>query len=144
MARALTDDMNSSERDPQTYAIIGAAMDVHRELGCGFLEPVYFEPFEIELAARQVPFQRDVVLPITYKGRRLKKTYRVDYVCFGEVIVELKALASIGPLEEAQLINYLRAKKAERGLLINFGAGSLQVKRFVRPQGAVVQSMSSI
>ena len=106
-------------------------MDVHSELGCGFLEPVYFEPCEMELAARRVPFQRDVMLPITYKGKRLRKGYRVDYICYGDVIVELKALASLGPLEDAQLINYLRARKAERGLLINFGAPSLQYKRRV-------------
>ena len=123
--------MHTSDGDAQTYAIIGAAMDVHNALGRGFLEPVYFEPFEIELMARRIPFQREVRLPISYKGRVLRKTYCADYICYGEIVVELKALASIGPLEEAQLINYLRAARRQRGLLINFGARSLQYKRRV-------------
>jgi GxxExxY protein len=133
--------VHAIDGDPQTYSIIGAAMDVHNALGCGFLEPVYFEPFEIELMARRIPFQRHVQLPILYKNRLLRKTYCADYICYGEVIVELKALASIGSLEEAQLINYLRAARLERGLLINFGARSLQYKRRVwqynhAPRGA--------
>jgi GxxExxY protein len=123
--------MQTDDRDAQTYQIIGAAMEVHRELGCGFSEPVYYEPFEIELVARDVPFQRNVELPIVYKGRRIKKTYCADYICFGEVVVEIKALSLIGAIEEAQLINYIRAAGVERGLLLNFGARSLQYKRRV-------------
>lgn len=123
--------MQTIEPDPQTYQIIGAAMEVHRELGCGFSEPVYYEPFEIEMHARQIRFERDVELPIVYKGRRMRKTYRVDYICFGAVVVEIKALSMIGAMEEAQLINYMRAAEQERGLLINFGTRSLQYKRRV-------------
>jgi GxxExxY protein len=121
----------TDDRDPQTYEIIGAAMEVHSLLGCGFLEPVYFEPFEIELSARNIPFARQVSLPISYKGVRLKKRYVADYICYGEIVVELKALATLGPNEEAQLINYLRAADKERGLLLNFGGRSLQYKRRV-------------
>ena len=120
-----------TERDPQTYEVIGAAMEVHRELGCGFAEPVYYEPFAIELAARGVPFIGDVQLPIIYKGRRMRKTYRVDYICFDAIVVELKALPNLGSIEDAQLINYMRAANKERGLLLNFGARSLQYKRRV-------------
>jgi GxxExxY protein len=120
-----------NDNDPQTYAIIGAAMEVHRELGCGYLEPVYLEPFESELHERRIPYAREVRLPIFYKGRLLKKTYRVDFICYDEVVVELKALHTLGPIEEAQLINYLRASDKPRGLLINFGARSLQFKRRV-------------
>jgi GxxExxY protein len=123
--------MQTNERDPQTYLILGAAMAVHSELGCGFSEPVYYEPFEMELHEREVPFERNAVLPIIYKGRRLKKTYRADYLCFGSIVVELKALGMIGGLEEAQLINYIRAANVQRGLLINFGARTLQYKRRV-------------
>ena len=126
--------MTTDPRDPQTYAIIGAAMEVHRELGCGFLEPVYREPLAIELRAREVPFEREVGLPIVYKGQRLPLGYRADFICFGEVLVELKALGQIGAVEDAQVINYLRAARLERGLLINFGARSLQYRRLVWTQ----------
>jgi GxxExxY protein len=121
----------ANENDPQTYEIIGAAMEVHRELGCGFSEPVYYEPFEFELRARRVPFRSAVELPIFYKGNRLRKRYRVDYVCYDAVVVELKALSMIGSIEEAQLINYMRAADKDRGLLLNFGGRSLQYKRRV-------------
>jgi GxxExxY protein len=78
--------MENEARDPQTYAIIGAAMEVHRELGCGYLEPVYVEALEIELRIRRVPYRREVSLPITYKGQLLRKFYRADFICFDEVL----------------------------------------------------------
>ncbi len=120
------------ENDPRTYAIIGAAMEVHAQLGCGFLEAVYQEAIEDELTARNIPFQRQVDLPIRYKGRMLTTLYRADLVCFDAVIVELKALSQLGPVEEAQVLNYLKATGYETGLLVNFGRGSLQYKRYVR------------
>jgi GxxExxY protein len=123
--------VSESERDPRTFAIIGAAMEVHRQLGCGFLEAVYQEALEMELARRDIPFQRQVELPIFYKGTRLETSYKADLVCFGEVIVELKALAEIGGIEEAQVINYLKATGIKVGLLLNFGSRSLQYKRYV-------------
>ena len=114
-----------------THAIIGAAMEVHRELGHGFLEPVYYEPFEIELSGRGITFQFEPSLRIRYKMHVLKKTYEPDYLVQGRVVVELKALDQIGPNEEAQLLNYLKATGLKVGLLINFGARSLQWKRMV-------------
>lgn len=120
------------EKDPRTYAIIGAAMEVHRQLGAGFLEAVYQEALAFELGQRGVPFNREVELPIHYKGMKLQTHYRADFVCFEEVVVELKALHTIGTIEQAQLINYLKATNSGVGLLLNFGKTSLEYKRYVR------------
>jgi GxxExxY protein len=119
------------ERDPQTYAIIGAAMEIHRQLGHGFLEAVYQEAAVIEFPLKHVPFEREVSLPIKYKNILLPTYYRADFVCFAEIIVEFKALSRLSSVEEAQLLNYLKATGLKRGLLINFGASSLQNKRLV-------------
>ncbi len=107
-------------------------MEVHRQLGCGFLEAVYQEALALELTARGVPHQREVELPVLYKGRRLNTTYRADFICSDSVIVEIKAIAKLSGAEEAQIINYLKATGYEVGLLLNFGSESLQYKRFVR------------
>jgi len=122
---------DADSRDPQTRAIIGAAMEVHRQLGPGFLEAVYQEALAIELADRRTPFQREQELPIDYKGRRLPCKYRADFVCYEDIIVELKALQLLSGTEEAQLLNYLKATSLERGLLLNFGRPSLEFKRLV-------------
>ena len=97
------------QNDPRTYAIIGAAMEVHTQLGCGFLEAVYQEAMEIELTARGIPFDRQLDLPVRYKGRTLNTFYQADLLCYGTIIVELKALSQLGGAEEAQVINYLKA-----------------------------------
>lgn len=117
--------------DPETFAIIGAAMEVHTELGPGFLEPVYRAALAIELRRRHIPFALELTLPIVYKGERLPVHYRVDYICYGAIIVEVKALHSIGPIEHAQAINYMRAARLQRALLLNFGGRSLEYRRLV-------------
>jgi GxxExxY protein len=120
----------AARKDPRTYAIIGAAMEVHKHLGCGFLEPVYQESLTVELSERSVQYRREVELPVFYKRKKLNTMYRADFICFDSVIVELKALVGIGRTEEAQIINYLKATGFEVGLLLNFGAASLEYRRF--------------
>ena len=118
-------------RDERTYRIIGAAMEVHKELGSGFLEAVYQEALEREFSARGVPFESQPIVLIYYKGDPLDKKYQPDFLCFDGIIVEIKAMAGLTGNEEAQLINYLKATKLEVGLLINFGSRSLESKRLV-------------
>jgi GxxExxY protein len=123
--------MESTQEDPDTYAIIGAAMAVHSELGCGFLEAVYRAALPIEFERRGLLFEREVGLSVDYKGVMLPVIYRVDFVCASSVLVEVKALSALTSREESQLLNYLKASKMRRGLLLNFGADSLQHRRLV-------------
>ena len=118
-------------RDQKTYAIIGAAMEVHKELGSGFLEAVYQEAMEKELAYQEIPYKSQPPVRIKYKGEPLKKKYEPDFICYDEVIVEIKAMDKLSSNEHAQIINYLKASELKVGLLINFGAKSLEHKRFV-------------
>jgi GxxExxY protein len=117
--------------DPQTYAIIGAAMEVHRELGSGFLERVYQEALWWELDARNIPFRSEVPLPVYFKGQRLGTIFRVDLICHDDIIVETKALRTVGSSDLAQVLNYLKASGLSRGLLLNFGGRSLEYRRVV-------------
>jgi GxxExxY protein len=117
----------------EVYAVVGAAIEVHRELGPGFLEPVYQEALEIELGKQAIPFHAQQALSIQYKGQVLVKQYVPDLVCYDQIIVELKALNRLSGTEESQLLNYLKASGLRVGLLVNFGSqGKLEWKRFVR------------
>lgn len=122
---------DNNQRDPETFAIIGAAMEVHRELGHGFLEAVYQEALAIELAARKIPFRREVPLAVNYKGHKLACSYRADFVCYENVLVELKAVSQLTGVDEAQVINEMKATGMQRALLFNFGTPSLEYKRRV-------------
>jgi GxxExxY protein len=115
----------------EVYAIIGAAMEVHRELGCGFLEGIYQEALEIELTEKQIPYVPQKELLVQYKSHLLKKIYIADFVVFDKIIVEIKSISNLTPLEESQLLNYLKATGFELGILINFGAEKLQWKRMI-------------
>ncbi len=121
----------NSDRDPQTYSIIGAAMAVHATLGHGFLEAVYQEALAVEMVLREIPHSREVPIPVRYKGTLLKTSYRADFLCCEDVIVELKALRTLTSVDEAQVLHYLKATGHSRALLLNFGGQSLQYKRFV-------------
>ena len=115
----------------ECYKIIGACMAVHRELGHGFLEPVYQEALSIEFHYKGIPFVREQELSIKYRGIELNKIYKADFVCYNSIIVELKAISELSNDHIAQLINYLKATNLKVGLLINFGTSSLQHKRLV-------------
>ena len=118
-------------RDKETYAVIGAAMAVHRELGCGFLKAVYQDALEKELQHLSIPYAREVNLPVFYRCEQLHSYYRADFICFDSVIVELKGLQKLSGTEDAQVINYLKASNLDRALFVNFGSKSLQHKRLV-------------
>jgi GxxExxY protein len=119
------------ENDKDTYAIIGAAMAVHRELGCGFLEAVYQEALEKEFQLQNILYKRESEIPVFYRGVKLMTFYKADFICHENTIVELKALVNITSIEEAQVINYLKGTGLQKALLINFGTKQLQYKRLV-------------
>lgn len=116
----------------EVYAIVGAAMEVYNDLGPGFLEAVYQEALEIEMETRGVPFKSQQELNIFYKGRKLKKTYTPDLFCYDKIVVDLKALERLTPVEFAKMKNYLKGTKFELGVLLNFGnATQLETKRII-------------
>ena len=119
----------------EVYNIIGACMEVHNQLGNGFLEAVYQEALAIEFRDRTIPFHKEVRLEISYKGKTLEKYFVADFVCYDTIIIELKAVKDLQPVHEAQVLNYLKATNNKLGLLINFGKSSLQYKRFVNEFG---------
>ena len=116
----------------ETYKIIGAAMEVHKELGSGFLEAVYQEALAIEFKKRRIPFIKETKLRISYKGQNLRKYYEADFICYEKIIVETKAIKKITGIDDSQVINYLKATGFKLGLLLNFGTESLEYKRLVR------------
>ena len=105
----------------ETYRILGACFEVYNELGCGFLEPVYQECLELEFSRQGIPFESQKILKLKYRGKELSKTYQADFVCFGEVIVEINAVSRLTGEHRAQILNYIHATGTDVGLLINFG-----------------------
>jgi len=113
--------MSGLESEEKTYAILGACFEVYKELGAGFLEHVYQECLTREFASRGVPAVPLPLLQVFYKGRPVARCFRPDFVCFGEVLVEVKALRSLESIHRAQVLNYLKAAGLRVGLLLNFG-----------------------
>ena len=118
----------------ESYRIIGVAMEVQNELKNGFSEPVYQEALEKEFINQEIPYEREKVMNIYYKGVKLDKYYKADFICFGKIIVELKALNDLSADHKAQLINYLKATKKQLGILVNFRKPSLQYQRIINTQ----------
>ena len=105
----------------ESYNIVGAAFEVYNTLGYGFLEAVYQECLELEFQKRNIPYERETELSIYYNGDKLKQKYKADFVCYGKIIIELKAVSNITEAHQAQVFNYLRATKMNLGILLNFG-----------------------
>ena len=115
--------------EEETYAVRGALIRVFNDLGCGFLEKVYQEAFELELKSSEIPFEREKALRLYYRGILLEQEYIADFICYGKIIVELKAASELTNIHRAQVFNYLKATNLDLGLLVNFGETSLKVER---------------
>lgn len=113
----------------ETYLLNGCCMKVHSELGNGFLEKVYQEALEIEFKESGIPFVREARLRISYRGHQLVQEYIADFVCYDNIILEIKAVSSLNEVHTAQLLNYLKATGLKLGILVNFGESSLVIKR---------------
>ncbi|HLP25203.1 MAG TPA: GxxExxY protein [Acidobacteriota bacterium] len=125
--------MNNIIHADESYKIMGACFEVYREKGSGFLEPVFQECLEFELQMQGIPFEAQRAMPLSYKGLPLVQTYRADFLCFGTVIVEIKAVSKLVDEHRAQLLNYLAASNLRLGLLVNFGHHpKLEWERIVR------------
>lgn len=122
--------LSTQEYKQQIYNIIGAAMEVHHELGFGLLEPIYQEALQVELNNMNIPNEREQEIPIRYKNHILEKKYKVDFLV-GDIVIELKSVEHLTSDHRAQLCNYLRLTKKPIGLLINFGEKSLVGERWV-------------
>lgn len=124
--------MNNLLYREESYNIRGALFAVFNELGCGYLERVYQDALEVEFRLRNIPYEREKTIQITYKGKPLGDPYRADFVCYGKIIVELKAVTEILGVHRAQVVNYLKATKANLGFLVNFGEEDIKIERIVR------------
>ncbi len=115
----------------ESYLIIGASMEVHKKLGCGFLESVYSEALELEFKKADIPYEREEKLPVFYEEKPLNKYFRADFVCYNSIIIELKSSKYFVDADRQQTLNNVKATGFKLGLLINFGTPSLAYKRIV-------------
>jgi GxxExxY protein len=125
---------NEKQLNQETYKVIGACMNVHNEIGSGLLEAIYQEALEEEFNLSNINYLKEEILKVYYKGKLLNKRYQVDFLCFDEIIIELKAVSALNVSHQSQLINYLNISKKQVGLLINFGAQKLEFQRLVNTQ----------
>ena len=116
----------------ESYAIIGAAMEVHNQLGCGFIEKVYQDALEIEFGLKGIPYNREKHLPILYKGQQIKHDYYADFICFDKIVIECKAVSEILDIHKAQTLNYMKINNLKLGIIINFSQQSLEYKRIIK------------
>ncbi|EGF92004.1 GTP-binding signal recognition particle [Asticcacaulis biprosthecium C19] len=124
--------MNKLLFEDEAFAIRGAIFEVYREMGCGFLEAVYQDCLEQEFIARQIPFSVQPVLTLAYKGKNIARTYSPDFLCYGQIILELKAVEALADQHRAQVRNYLKASGLPLGLLVNFGTyPKVQIERLL-------------
>ena len=137
-------NMNSKLiHEEKNYAILGACFEVFNEKGCGFNEPVYQECLELELALRNVPFFAQPELKLAYKARPLKSTFRPDFICFGNIILEIKAVSALVDAHEAQVLSYLNASGHELGLLVNFSSyPKVEYKRIIFSEKRRIQPVT--
>lgn len=122
MELLVRDDLPSLLYEGESFLVRNAVFEVYREMGSGYLESVYQECLEKELANRGVPFESQVEIGIKYKGVELGHAFRADLVCFGKIVVEIKAVKAIDQVHKAQILNYLKATGMRVGFLVNFGA----------------------
>ena len=115
----------------ESYNVIGACMNVHKELGCGFLEPIYQEALEYEFKLSNIPFEREKHLAVRYRDITLSKYYIADFICYDKIVLELKALSEINNDHKSQIINYLKMTNMQLGIIINFGKDSLDYERVI-------------
>ena len=115
--------------EDETYAIIGAAMEVHKQLGCGFTEKVYQDALEKEFILKGIPYMREARMKVSYKGELLASDYIPDFICYNLIVVELKAVEELDGMHRAQAINYARVSDLDLALLFNFGSLSLEYER---------------
>ena len=113
----------------ESFRIMGATLEVHKVLGCGFIEAVYQEALEEEFKKRGIPYEREKELTIDYKGKLLSKTFRADFICYNKIILELKAVSDFTDEHYAQIYSYLKAGRMDLGILINFGKANLDYVR---------------
>jgi GxxExxY protein len=139
--------MKQEEKFPhkeETYKIIGACFEVYKEKGCGFLEPVYQECLAIEFKLQAIPFTAQKSISLHYKGHKLQHTYEPDFICFGDIIVEIKSVSKLVDEHRAQILNYLNATGSEVGLLVNFGHYPLlEYERFIHQSKRIERNGAS-
>lgn len=123
--------MNDIVYKDESFAIIGAAMEVYNQLGSGFVEKVYQDALEIEFELRGIPYKREEHLPVFYKGRQIKHDFFVDFICYDKIVIECKTVSEILNIHKSQTLNYIKINNLKLGIVINFSNQSLEYKRIV-------------